>query len=90
MQKEVVEMVKIIAAIEELEPNASLTLPDIANDGLGGVVVKRHGKSRTFVFQREGSQERSRWADNRMQLGQEVKAYLQTGRLHSPDNVQGF
>lgn len=58
-------------------------------DGLGGLVVKRHSRH-TLVFQRIGSRERSRWADDPEQAREEIAAYLETGRLHEPDQIKGW
>ena len=72
-----------------LEIGGTLELPPIATDGFGGLLVKRHNRY-TFVFQRTGSQERSRWADTPDQARQEIEAYLQTGKLLGPDRICGW
>ena len=83
------ETERILANVSDLPVGKSLTLADIAHDGFGGMIVKRHSP-KTFVFQRTGSQDRSRWADGITQLYEEVEAYVMTGTLHAADQIVGF
>ena len=83
------ECERILANVADLPVGKTLTLADIAHDGLGGMVVKRHSRD-TLVFQRVGSKERSRWADGLSQAYEEIEAYVLTGHLKNPDKVRGF
>lgn len=67
----------------------SIVLMDRAQDGAGGLLVKRHSPH-TLVFQRTGFQGRSRWADGPDQAREELKEYVETGKLREPDNVKGW
>jgi len=81
---------KILTELSELPVGHSRLYRDLVNDGFGGMVVKRHAKH-TLVFQRTGSRERSRWADGPDQAREEIKAYINTGKLHEPDyKVKGW
>lgn len=80
---------KMLAQLMLLPVGQSRAYRDLANDGLGGMQVTRHSRH-TFVFQRTGSKERSRWADTPEQAREEIEAYLETGRLKGPDKVKGW
>jgi hypothetical protein len=80
---------EILTRVMELPVGRSILFPDRAQDGFGGMVVKRYSWH-TLVFQRAGSQERSRWADGLEQARREIETYLQTGKLREPDKVQGW
>lgn len=84
------EVERILANVADLPIGKTILLEDTAHDGFGGVVVKRHSRE-TLVFQRQFSQERSRWADGLSQAYEEIEAYVQTGRLQEADHgVVGF
>lgn len=74
----------LLTRLQDLPVGASVTLADRADDGFGGLVVKRHARH-TFVFQRSGFQARSRWADNPNQMREEIATYVATGKLNEPD-----
>jgi hypothetical protein len=79
----------LLTRLTELPVGASVVLADRAGDGFGGLLVKRHS-TRTLVFQRTGSQERSRWADGPDQAREEIQTYIDTGKLQEPDKVKGW
>jgi hypothetical protein len=81
----------LLTRLAELPVGQSVVLADRAEDGLGGVLVRRHAKH-TLVFQRAGagSRERSHWADGPDQARQELRAYVESGKLREPDRVKGF
>lgn len=79
----------LLAQLADLPVGWSVTLPDRANDGLGGLTAKRYSKY-TLVFQRTGFLGRSRWADGPDEARRELQAYLDTGKLLDPDNVKGW
>lgn len=84
------EALRILENVADLPKGRSLTLSAIDNsDGYGGCVVL-HSRSGPYVFQREGYQGRSRWADNLSQALEEIEAWVNTGRLHEPDKIVGF
>jgi hypothetical protein len=81
---------KLLTRLTDLPVGASVLLPDRAGDGFGGLLVKRHARH-TLVFQRTGSQERSRWADGPDQAREEIQTYIDTGKLHEPDfKIRGW
>jgi hypothetical protein len=84
--KEDTEVMRILANVTDLPVGKSLILPALAHDGFGGVVVKRYSK-KTYVFQREFSKERSRWADSLPDTIAEIRQYVRTGVLTPPDSV---
>jgi hypothetical protein len=80
----------LLTKLTELPVGASIVLADRAGDGMGGLLVKRHSQH-TLVFQRTGYIGRSRWADGPDQARQEIKAYVQTGKLKEPDGkIRGW
>lgn len=83
------ECERILANVADLPIGKSLTLPDIAHDGWGGMVVKRYSRD-TLVFQREGSSERSRWADGLSRSYEEIEHYVSTGKLPPAAKQQWF
>ena len=76
----------LLTRIRELQIGESLILPNRADDGLGGLVVKRHSR-RTYIFQREGFVDRSRWADDADEERRELATYLATGKLNEPEEI---
>lgn len=89
MTKAELEVERILQNVADLPVGKTLTLADIAHDGFGGMVVKRHSRN-TLVFQREHAHERSRWADGIAQAYEEIETYVNTGKLHEPDRIIGF
>jgi len=83
------EAQRILSNVADLPVGGTITLPDIANDGWGGMVVKRHS-AKTLVFQREFMKGRSRWADGLAQALEDIEVYVATGKLHEPDRVVGW
>jgi hypothetical protein len=83
------ETERILANVADLPIGKTITLADIAHDGLGGMVIKRHSRS-TVVFQRQFSRERSRWADELAEAYDEIMVYVMTGKLHEADRIVGF
>jgi hypothetical protein len=80
----------LLTRLAELPVGHSVVLADRAEDGFGGLLVKRHSKY-TLVFQRTGYQGRSRWADGSDQAREEIAAYVETGKLREPDNkIKGW
>lgn len=87
--KEAAEVSRILANMADLPIGKQLLLADLAHDGFGGMVVKRHAK-KTYVFQREFSRHRSRWADGLPDAMEEIRQYVRTGKLSEPDRIVGF
>jgi hypothetical protein len=79
----------LLTQLTKLPVGQSIVLMDRAGDGFGGLVVKRHSRH-TLVFQRSGFQGHSRWADRPDEAREEIAAYINTGKLHEPDNIKGF
>jgi hypothetical protein len=80
---------KILTELSDLPVGSSRVYRDLAGDGFGGLLVKRHS-THTLVFQRTGYIGRSRWADGPAQARQEIRTYLDTGKLREPDNIKGW
>jgi hypothetical protein len=79
----------LLTRLSELPVGQSVVLADRAEDGFGGLLVKRHSPH-TLVFQRTGYQGRSRWADGPDQAREELGSYVATGKLREPDIIKGF
>ncbi|HEY1964449.1 MAG TPA: hypothetical protein VGG59_05940 [Acidobacteriaceae bacterium] len=79
----------LLTHLHELPIGSSRTLADRAQDGFGGLLVKRISRH-TFVFQRTGFQGRSRWIDGPDEAREEIEEYFNTGKLREPDNVKGW
>ena len=79
----------LLTRLKELPVGQTVMLADRAQDGFGGLVVKK-ASPHTLVFQRSGFQGRSRWADGPEQAREELRSYVATGKLREPDNVKGF
>lgn len=89
LSREDAEVMRILANVADLPVGKSLTLADSAYDGFGGMVIKR-SSTKTYVFQREFSRERSRWADSLPDTIAEIRTYVRTGKLAEPDRIIGF
>jgi hypothetical protein len=79
----------ILTELSELPVGSSRVYRDLANDGFGGLLVKRIS-AHTLVFQRTGYIARSRWADGPNQAREEIRAYVNTGKLNEPDKIKGW
>ena len=79
----------LLTRLSELPVGHTVVLADRAEDGFGGLLVKRHAKH-TLVFQRSIFRARSRWADGPDQAREELRAYVATGKLREPDQVKGW
>jgi hypothetical protein len=79
----------LLTRVESLPVGRAVVLADRAQDGFGGLLVKRHARN-TLVFQRTGFQGRSRWADGPDQAREELRSYVETGKLNEPDQIKGF
>jgi len=79
----------LLTRLSELPVGRAVVLADRAEDGFGGLLVKRHAKH-TYVFQRTNHMGRSRWADGPEQAREELQSYVATGKLREPDNVKGW
>ena len=87
------EVRRILANVADLPIGGKLLLPDLANDGFGGMYVKRARTgtaSKTWVFQREFYMGRSRWAHGLAECIEELETYVLTGHLREPDRIVGF
>jgi hypothetical protein len=79
----------LLTRLSALPVGKTIVLADRAQDGFGGLVIKRHAKH-ILVFQRMGFKARSRWADGPDQAREELETYRTTGKLHEPDNITGW
>jgi hypothetical protein len=79
----------LLTRLSDLPVGHSVMLADRAEDGFGGLLVKRHAKH-TLVFQRTGFKARSRWADGPEQAREELQSYITSGKLREPDRIKGW
>jgi hypothetical protein len=79
----------LLTRLNLLEVGQEVILKDRAQDGFGGLRVRRKSKY-SFIFQRTGFKERSRWADRPDEVREEIEEYFSTGKLREPDNIKGW
>lgn len=74
----------LLARLADLPVGRSVVLADRADDGHGGLLVRRESKH-VLVFQRTNFQRRSHWAHGSDQAREQLRSYVASGKLREKE-----